>query len=85
MADKLGGLRGGTLVIAGTVTATGLTVLNQLLRGEVQVKPIISGFIVGTMLLILAFWSVPVAAALSLLILVTSIFINAPAILEEVA
>jgi uncharacterized membrane protein YphA (DoxX/SURF4 family) len=85
MTGKLGGLRGGTVIIGATVTATGLTMLNKLLQGNVTVKPIISGFIVGTMLLIVGFWTVPVAAALALLLLVTSVLVNGEGILEEVS
>lgn len=80
----LGGLKGGTTIIAGTVTATGLTVLRQLLEGNLSMRPIISGFVVGTGLLVLGFFSTPIAAALALLLVVTSVLMNAPPILEKV-
>jgi len=73
-----------TTIIAGVIVSTGLTVLNQLLQGEVKVQPVIGGFVVGTMLLILAFFSVEIAAALALLLVVTSVLTNGASILEKV-
>lgn len=73
-----------TTVIVGPVVATGLTVLNQLLNGTPTFRPVIAGFVVGTGLLLLAMFSMQVAAALALLILITSVFTNAAPILEKV-
>lgn len=73
-----------TVVIAGTVTATGLTVLNQLLHNRLSMKPVIGGFIVGTALLMIAFFSTDIAAALALLMLTTSVLANANPILQKV-
>ena len=74
-----------TYVIAGTVVATGLTVLNQILNGGLSIKPIIGGFIVGTSLLTMALFSAPIAAALALLLLVTSVMVNTIPILQKVS
>lgn len=78
------GITGGGTIIAATVGATGLTVLKQLLDGDINVKPVIGGFIVGTMLLMMAFFSVEIATALSLLLLLTSVLQNGTSILEKV-
>lgn len=79
------GFTGVSIVIGGTVVATGLTVLNQILNGTATIKPVIAGFIVGTFLLIICFFSVEVAAAFSLLLLTTSVLVNAGGILSKVA
>lgn len=73
-----------TTVIAGTAVATALTSLNQLLNGTPSFRTIIGGFVVGTGLLVLAMFSTPVAAALALLILITSLLVNAAPILQKV-
>jgi len=74
-----------SVVIAGTVLATGLTVLNNLLQGTKSFHPVIGGFIVGTVLLTLAFFSTDMAAALALLLLVTSVLMNGVPILKKVS
>lgn len=73
-----------TVVIAGTVVATGLTVLNDLLNGRLSMRPIIGGFIIGTSLLIMAFFNTSIAAAISLLLLTTSLFMNGVPVLTKV-
>jgi hypothetical protein len=77
-------MRNVSTVIGGVIVATGLTVLNDLLNGEIRMQPVISGFVVGTFLLILAFFSTPVAAALALLLVVTSVMRNGGAVLAKV-
>lgn len=73
-----------TTIVAGVIAATGLTVLNDLLHDRLAMKPLIGGFIVGTGLLLMAFFNVPIAAALALLLLVTSLLVNAPPVLRKV-
>lgn len=79
-----GGFTDVAVVIAGTVMSTGLTVLNDLLKGTINMRPIIGGFIVGTALLVIAMFNTPIAVALALLMLVTSVLINGTPILEKV-
>lgn len=78
------GGKGVSIIIAGVGVSTGLTVLRDLLYGNISAKPVIGGFVVGTLLLIVAFWSVEVSAAFALLMLSTSVLRNAPRILEKV-
>ena len=78
------GAKGVGMVVAGVSIATGMTVLRDLLYGNINVKPIIGGFAVGTFLLIIAFWSVEVASAFALLMLAASALTNAPLILTKV-
>lgn len=75
---------GGGTVIACVVVATGLTSLNQLLNNQRSMRPVIGGFVVGTMLLTLAFFAPAVASALALLILVSSVLTNGVPIMEKV-
>lgn len=70
-------------VIVGTVLASGLTVLNQLLHGTKSMRPVIGGFIVGTVLLLLAMFNTAIAGALALLVLLASILKNGVPILEK--
>lgn len=84
-ARKTQGATGVGIVIGGVVVSTGLTVLNQILHGEQTIQPVIAGFIVGTFLLIIALFSVEVAAAFALLLLTSSVLINAGGILAKVA
>ena len=77
-------MRNVTTVIGGVIVATGLTVLNDLLNGEIRMAPIISGFIVGTFLLIIAFFSAEIASALALLLVVTSVLRNGGNVLAKV-
>lgn len=76
-------MKAATTVIASVIAATGLTWLNGTLKGSPSVKPVIGGFIVGTILLILAFFSVEIATAFALMLLVSSVLINATSILKE--
>lgn len=71
-------------VIASVSTATGLTVLANLLDGENSFSPVIGGFVVGTLLLMFSFVSAEIAAALALLALLTSVLMNADRILKHV-
>ncbi len=73
-----------TVIVTGTVVATGLTSLKQLLEGKLSMRPIIGGFVVGTVLLISAFFNTEIASALALLLLVTSVLNNGIPILEKV-
>lgn len=72
-----------SLVVGGVVVATGLTVLKQLLDSKLSMRPIIGGFVIGTGLLMLALISTPVATALALLILTTSVLTNGSFILQK--
>jgi uncharacterized BrkB/YihY/UPF0761 family membrane protein len=76
-------VKAATTIIASVVAASGMTTLNQALNADISVKPAIGGFIVGTTLLILAFFSVEIATALALMLLVSSILINATGILDK--
>lgn len=80
----MGPFRQTSVVIAGTVLAAGLTSLNQLLNGELSMKPIIGGFVVGTFLLVIAFFNTAIAAALALLLLISSILINGVPVMQKV-
>lgn len=73
-----------TTIVASVIAATGLTVLDDLLHGRLAMKPVIGGFIVGTGLLFIAFFNTPIAAALALLLLITSLLVNAVPVLEKV-
>lgn len=73
-----------SFIVAGAVMATGLTSLRQLLEGKLSMRPIIGGFIVGTMLLTMAFFNTDIAGALALLLLVASILNNGIPILNKV-
>ena len=73
------------IVIGGVVVATGLTVLKDLLEGKKQFRPVIAGFVVGTLLLTIAMFSAPIAAALALLLLATSVMTNSIPILTKVS
>jgi hypothetical protein len=72
------------MIVAGTIAATGLTVLNDLLQGKRTFRPVIAGFVVGTFLLLAAFFSTEIAAALALLMMLTSILINGVPIMNKV-
>lgn len=72
-----------TIVVGGVVTAAGLTSLNQLTEGKLSMRPVIGGFIVGTALLIVAFINTPVAAALALLLMITSVFVNGAPVMSK--
>jgi hypothetical protein len=71
-------------IIAGVVAATGLTVLNDLLAGNLAMKPVIAGFVVGTFLLVIGLFNTPIAGALALLLLITSVFVNGVPVLRKV-
>jgi hypothetical protein len=73
-----------SVVVAGTIAATGLTVLNNLLQGKVSMRPVIAGFVVGTFLLLMAFFNTQIAAALALLLLLTSMLVNGLPLLQKV-
>ena len=73
-----------TMIVAGTIAATGLTVLNDLLQGKRTFRPVIAGFVVGTFLLLAAFFSTEIAAALALLMMLTSILVNGVPIMNKV-
>jgi hypothetical protein len=60
-------------VIAGVIVATGLNELDLLLEGKETFEPVISGFIVGTVLLTIALFSEPVATMLALLLVITAV------------
>lgn len=75
--------RSANTIIACIIGATGLTVLRDLLDGNVRMKPIIGGFVAGAILLTIGFVSVPVAAALALMLLISSILINGSAVLAK--
>lgn len=77
-------MRSAATIIAATIAATGLTVLDDILHGRVNVKPVVGGFIVGTFLLMIAFYSVDIAVALALMFLVSSVLLNAVPILSKV-
>lgn len=77
-------MRSATSIIASTIIATGLTELNLLMSGKKSFQPIISGFIIGTGLLLLAFLSVDIAVMFSYMILLSSVLFNAKGILEQV-
>lgn len=70
-------------IITSMVVATGLTELNLLLKGTKSFRPVISGFVVGSILLLLAFVSVEVATMLALMILLASVMYNIGGILER--
>lgn len=72
------------MIVAGTIAATGLTVLNDLLQGKRTFRPVIAGFVVGTFLLLAAFFSTEIAAALALLMMLTSILVNGVPIMNKV-
>jgi hypothetical protein len=75
---------GASLIVTGTIVASGMTVLNQLLNGSITMRPVIGGFIVGTSLLILALFNPQIASALALLLLVSSLLNNAAPVLAKV-
>lgn len=77
-------MRSATSIIVSTIIATGLTELNLLMSGKKSFQPIISGFIIGTGLLLLAFLSVDIAVMFSYMILLSSVLFNAKGILEQV-
>lgn len=83
-APSSGGFGAVTTTIAATITATGLTVLNQTLNGKPSFQPVMGGFVVGTFLLVISFFSAEIAAALALLLLATSVLTNAVPILRKV-
>lgn len=72
------------VVITGTILATGLTSINQLIEGKLSMRPILGGFVVGTFLLMIALFNTGIAVALALLIMVTSILINGLPIMQYV-
>jgi len=74
-----------SMVIGGVVVATGLTSLHQLIAGKLSMQPVISGFVVGTALLITAFFSTGIASAIALLLLVASVMNNGVPILALIA
>ena len=84
-APVLGGMLTGdaSIVVGGVVIATGLTVVKQLLDSKLSMRPVIGGFVVGTGLLLLALVNTPIATALTLLIVTTSILTNGAFILEK--
>jgi len=77
-------MKGAATIIAATIAATGLTTLNGILNSKVSVQPVVGGFIVGTFLLMIAFFSVDIAVALALMFLVSSVLLNAVPILSKV-
>ena len=84
-SPPLGGMLTGdaSIVVGGVVIATGLTVVKQLLDSKLSMRPVIGGFVVGTGLLLLALVNTPIATALTLLIVTTSILTNGAFILEK--
>lgn len=77
-------MRSASTIIASVVVATGLTELKLLLQGTKSFQPVISGFMVGTGLLLIAFISVEVAVMLSFMILLSSFMFNVREIMEAV-
>ena len=77
-------MRSASTIITSVVIATGLTELNLLLDGRKRFQPVISGFIVGTILLLIAFISVDVAVMLAFMVLLSSVIYNVGGILERV-
>lgn len=74
----------GTIIVS-VVGATGLTVLRNILDAKRQntFQPVISGFVVGTFLLIMALFTEELAVAFALLLLVSSVLLNATKILAK--
>lgn len=70
-------------ILAGVIGATGLTVVRDLLTGSLSMKPIIGGFVTGTILLSIGLVSVPIASALAVLLLISSVLVNGPAVLAQ--
>jgi hypothetical protein len=77
-------MTGSSTIIASVVTATGLTSLNQLLNDKQSFQPVIGGFVVGTMLLVMALFSESLAASMAILILVSSVLMNGTDLLSKV-
>lgn len=73
-----------TSILASVILATGLTVLKQLLDGQLAMKPIIGGFLVGTGLLVLSFFNVQIAVGLALMTLLASVLNNGVPVLNKV-
>jgi hypothetical protein len=71
-------------ILASVVAATGLTSLKLLLDGNLSMRPILGGFIVGTGLLIISFFAVEIAVGLALMILLASVLNNGVPVLEKV-
>jgi len=76
-------MRSASTIITSIIVATGLTELNLLLKGEKKFQPVISGFIIGSILLLIAFMSVDVAVMLAFMILLSSVLFNIGGILER--
>lgn len=70
-------------IIVNVAAATGLTMGRDLLKGDINFQPILSGFIGGTMLLMLALFATDLAVAFSVLLLVTSLLLNSSDVLVE--
>lgn len=70
-------------IIVNVAAATGLTMGRDLLKGDFNFQPILSGFIGGTMLLLMGMFFTDVAVAFSVLLLVTSLLLNASDVLQE--
>lgn len=77
-------MKSASTIIVSIVAATGLTELNLLMKGEKVFQPVISGFITGSILLMIAFLSTEVAVMLALMILLSSVLFNIGSILERV-
>lgn len=73
-------------VIAGVSVAAGLTAVRKLFDGSPSeaMKPIVSGFIVGAVLLMLAIFSNAIASALAVMLLLSSVLLNGEAVMQAV-
>jgi hypothetical protein len=71
-----------TIVIACVAGATVITLVSQVVskNSHVNIKPVIGGFVVGTLLLGVGLWSPDVAKAFSVVLLATTLVVNGTAV-----
>lgn len=68
-------------VIGGTIIITGTSVLKDIHEGKPPVLPVVTGFLLGSALLLVAFASPPLAKALALMGVVGALATNGNAAL----
>lgn len=78
-------MRSAASITVSIIVATGLTELNLLLNGKKSFQPVISGFVTGTILFLIAFMSVDVAVMLAYMVLLSSVLFNFKAIAEKIS
>lgn len=75
-----------SVIIVCLVAATSVTYINKIATKQpVTVKPLISMFVAGTILLGVGTWSPPTASAFALLLLVTTLVLNGKTLFDTLA